>query len=292
MTTSTSRQNGNGRRGELRDFLRSRRARITPEDVGLPGGGRRRTPGLRREEVAVLAGVGSSWYMWLEQGRDIKVSEQVLDAIARALRMSEAERAHLYRLAGLNPPRSAPSGRPEITAELRRVLETWLPNPAYVLDRWWNVVAVNDAAEEVFSFSRAERNCLVAYFTAGPYRSRFRAWEQFAPTVVAQFRADAADHADDPRYAELVAELSGRSPEFAELWNRHDVLEDTAVTKVIDHPVVGCLTFEHSTLRLASRSDMRLILQSPQPGTDTAEKVGRLLARREARAHVRLAETG
>src|SRR5262245_22949812 len=131
------------RRAELREFLRSRRARVSPEQAGLPDGGRRRTPGLRREEVAVLAAVGVSWYTWLEQGRDITVSAEVLDAISRVLLLDGAERAHLYRLAGLNPPAPQPAPARLAVPELQHVLDAWLPRPAYIRDRHWNFAALN-----------------------------------------------------------------------------------------------------------------------------------------------------
>ncbi|MEV3973059.1 helix-turn-helix domain-containing protein [Streptomyces sp. NPDC050698] len=157
------------RRTELRGFLRSRRARVSPADVGMTDGGRRRTPGLRREEVAVLADVGVSWYTWLEQGRDIKVSGQVLDAVARVLLLDSAERAHLYRLAGLNPPQ--PSSAPGGTAspEVRRLLDAWSPRPGYVRDRHWNFAAVNDPARLVFGYGESDHNCLISFFTNTRY---------------------------------------------------------------------------------------------------------------------------
>src|SRR5215475_5792615 len=132
------------RRRELSAFLRSRRERLTPLQAGLPANGRRRTPGLRREEVAVLAGVGVSWYTWLEQGRDIKVSGDVLDAVARVLLLDDVERAHLYRLAGLNPPPRSSAPSVAASPELERLLAAWAPRPGYIRDRHWNFAAVND----------------------------------------------------------------------------------------------------------------------------------------------------
>src|SRR3954470_20156988 len=133
------------RRDQLSDFLRTRRARLTPADVGMAAGGRRRTPGLRREEVAALAGVGVSWYTWLEQGRDITVSTAVLDAISTALRMSEPERIHLYMLSGLNPPPPGGHRGASVTPELLNLIDAWLPRPAMLQDRHWNLLAINDA---------------------------------------------------------------------------------------------------------------------------------------------------
>ncbi|GAA3108153.1 hypothetical protein GCM10017687_20420 [Streptomyces echinatus] len=163
------------RQNELREFLMSRRARVRPEEAGLPGGGgRRRTPGLRREEVAVLAGVGASWYQWLEQGRDISVSPQVLDAVARVLRLSDAERRHLYLLAGLNPP--APQVAPEkrdMCDGLRRLIDTWMPYPAHIMDVYYNCVMYNDAAALVLGMRPDNtQNCLIDFFADPLYRSR------------------------------------------------------------------------------------------------------------------------
>nr|WP_242001718.1 helix-turn-helix domain-containing protein [Kribbella steppae] len=152
------------RREELREFLRARRAAVSPGEVGLPDVGKRRTPGLRREEVASLAGVGVSWYTWLEQGRDINVSGEVLDAISKALRLSEPERSHLYLLAGLNPPvRSATVGA--VTEELRRLVDAWSPRPAILRDQYWNLLAINDATRTVFGYDDTDHNCLISFFT-------------------------------------------------------------------------------------------------------------------------------
>ncbi|GAA2313071.1 helix-turn-helix transcriptional regulator [Actinomadura sp. NPDC048955] len=268
------------RREELRDFLRTRRARLTPADVGMPDGGRRRTPGLRREEVAVLAGVGVSWYTWLEQGRDIKVSGDVLDAIARTLRLDRAEREHLYLLAGLNPPQAEAGPAVPITPELRRVLDAWSPRPAYVRDRHWNFVAINDAAREVFGYGDTDHNCLVTYFTNVRYRSMNTHWAAAAPDVVARFRADAARYPDDPEFDRIIEDLLTVSPEFAELWPRHEVSGGGQAVKGIRHPDAGELVFEGTLLPLADRPGHALVLHNPRPGTGTQERLERLMARR------------
>ncbi|MBN6039647.1 helix-turn-helix transcriptional regulator [Amycolatopsis sp. 195334CR] len=248
-----------GRRAQLRDFLRTRRARLNPADVGLPAAGQRRTPGLRREEVAVLAGVGVSWYTWLEQGREINVSAEVLDAIGRALRLSGPERAHLYLLAGLNPPvAEAATGDP---GRLRRVLDGW-PSPAVLRDRYWNVLAVNEAARDRFGYDGPGHNCLVSFFTDDRYRAAAEEWAAAAPAVVAAFRADAAHFPGDPEFGRVVGELSAVSPEFAELWARHDVgtpVQD--VLAVRDDDLVW--RFEKTTLVPADRPDAYLVLYSP-----------------------------
>ncbi|MEU5883325.1 helix-turn-helix transcriptional regulator [Spirillospora sp. NPDC047279] len=265
------------RRAELRDFLRTRRARLSPGDVGMPAAGRRRTPGLRREEVAVLAGVGVSWYTWLEQGRDIKVSEDVLDAIARALRLDEAERQHLYLLAGLNPPRSEGGAAVEISPELRRVLDAWAPRPAYVRDRHWNFAAINQAAQIVFGYDERDHNCVVTFFTNERYRARETQWEQAAAGVAGRFRADAARYPDDPEFGRIAADLSETSPEFAEIWARHAVSATTTATKTIDHPDVGEMAFEALALPLEQIPGHTLVLHNPMPDTGTEERLERLM---------------
>ncbi|MQY02057.1 helix-turn-helix transcriptional regulator [Actinomadura macrotermitis] len=266
------------RRAELRDFLRTRRARLTPADVGMPAGGRRRTPGLRREEVAVLAGVGVSWYTWLEQGRDIKVSGEVLDAICRALRLDGAEREHLYLLAGLNPP-PAPAATSPVPAELRRMLDAWAPRPAYIRDRRWNFLAINDPARAVFGFGDLDHNSLVTFFTSARYRAVHGAWEQTAPGIVARFRHDAARYPDDPEFDRIAADLREVSPEFAELWERHEVSGETQAVKSVRHPEVGELVFDTVVLPLGDRPGDHLCLQNPRPGTGTEERLARLLER-------------
>lgn len=262
------------RKDELRDFLTTRRARLAPADVGLPAAGPRRTPGLRREEVAVLAGVGVSWYTWLEQGRDIRVSAQVLDAVAAALRLDAHEHSYLYRLAGLEPRSTgAPATEPglPITPEWHRILDAWLPRPAYIIDRHWGFAAVNSTAREVFGLTDADDNCLVAFFTSSCYRAAFTHWAEVAPEIVARFRADAARHPEDKAFHRLAEELAVASAEFARLWAEHAVTESATGTKTITHPHGGELHFEYTRLRLPDHPDHHLVLHNPMAGTGTLE---------------------
>lgn len=265
-----------GRRSELRGFLMSRRARITPAEAGLPdGGARRRTPGLRREEVAVLAGVGVSWYQWLEQGREITVSGQVLDAVGRVLKLSSAERRHLYALAGLNPPalEVAPGDR-DMCSGLQRLIDAWMPFPAHIMDVYWNTVLYNDAASLVFGMRpEIAQNCLVSFFTDPLYRSRAKRWEEIAHQVVAQFRAACSEHPQDDGFRAVVEEARRASPEFAELWERGDVRPGGQTQKEIEHPVVGILAVESTQLRVPARPDLTVVLHTPLPGTGTAERL-------------------
>lgn len=269
------------RRVEMREFLRSRRARVAPEDVGMPGGGGRRTPGLRREEVAVLAGVGVSWYTWLEQGREINVSGDVLDAVARVLQLAPAEREHLYLLAGLNPPQSPPVGPDDrVPDALRRVIDGWLPRPAYIIDRHWNLVAVNRAARVVFGYDEGTHNCLVNFFTNARYRAELDRWQDAARAIVGQFRADAARYPDDPEFGRIADDMCAANPAFAEVWAERPVGSATHGVKVLDNPEVGLLSFEYTTLPLPELPGSRLLLHTPMADGRTAGRVAALLEAR------------
>jgi hypothetical protein len=265
------------RRSELREFLMSRRARVTPADAGLPDGGAfRRTPGLRREEVAVLAGVGVSWYQWLEQGRNISVSPQVLDSVARVLRLTHTERRHLYVLAELHPPvpEAEPDRQGDTLAGLQRMIDAWMPYPAHIMDLYYNTVLFNDAAATVLGMKPGiTQNCLVDFFTDPMYRARSRSWEQNARTVVAQFRAASLASPDDEGFQAVAAELKAASPEFAELWERRDIEEAGQIRKEMNHPVLGLLCFESSVMRLPARPDLSIVLHTPLEEADTAGKL-------------------
>lgn len=242
----------------------------------MPAAGRRRTPGLRREEVAVLAGVGVSWYTRLEQGRADNVSHGVLDAVARTLRMSPAEREHLYLRAGLNPPlASAPDGA-AVPDELRRVLDAWAPRPAYIRDRYWNLVAVNTPAEQVLGHDEGPQNCLVSFFTGIRFRKLMPRWEEVAPNVVARFRGDAGRYPEDPGFEAIADGLKQISPDFARLWARYEVADGFRAVKTVVHPEVGRLDFESTLLGVPELPGHSLVLYTPQPATGTAESLERL----------------
>ncbi|MEU3460241.1 helix-turn-helix transcriptional regulator [Streptomyces sp. NPDC006733] len=255
----------------------ARRARISPAEAGLPdGGARRRTPGLRREEVAVLAGVGVSWYQWLEQGREITVSPQVLDAVARVLKLNGAERRHLYGLAGLNPPLPEAVPDTDFCDGLHRLIDAWMPFPAHVMDAYWNIVAFNESAGLTFGFTKDDTNCLVAFFTSPLYLGGTVDRAELAATVVAQYRATASERPDDEGFRTVVEELASTCPEFAELWARGDVQASGQTLKEIAHPTVGSLHFESTQLRLPARPDLTIVMHNPLPDTDTAAKLERL----------------
>jgi len=271
------------REDELAEFLRSRRARLSPADVGLPPGVRRRTPGLRREEVAELAGIGTTWYTWLEQGRDIRASADVLDNLARALRLTPDERAHLFRVARGQPPPRALAPREEAPPSLRRLLATLGAAPAYITGRRWDLLAWNAAAAAVFgdfgALSEGERNLVRFMFTDGELRRRFVDWEGTARRVLALFRADRGRYADDPWFAEVIDDLRRVSPEFGRWWPLHDVRERAAERKEIEHPAIGRLVLEPTTLQLVGSPDLKLVVYAPLPEEDTARKLQRLVGR-------------
>jgi transcriptional regulator with XRE-family HTH domain len=280
---SNGHANGNGdrRRDELADFLRQRRATIQPDDVGLPAGGRRRTPGLRREEVAQLAGVGTTWYTWLEQGRDVRASMDVLESISRALRLTPAERAHLILLGRGEqaPPMTAPAE--EVSPTVKRLIKNLGPNPAYLLGRRWDVLCWNRAYSVVFGdpgeVAKPFRNGLWLMFTDPGRRELMTDWEKSARLAVARFRADTAEHIGDPAFEQLIAALHEASPEFSRWWKRHEVATSGQGRKTLKHPVAGLLAFEHAVFRPAEALEQRLPLFSPLPEHDTQAKLARLL---------------
>ena len=213
---------------ELGDFLRTRRARLAPEDVGLPRGSRRRAPGLRRAEVAQLAGVSVDWYTWLEQGRPITVSTQVLESLVQALHLHAHERDHLFFLAHQQPPPARAMEPETVSATLQHFLDHQGFSPAFVLGRRWDVVAWNEAARVVFGdfgqMTTFERNSVWRLFTSPTHRHLLVDWEGHARRVLAQFRATCGRYPGDPRLTELIQDLMLRSPEFRAWWPDHEVL--------------------------------------------------------------------
>jgi transcriptional regulator with XRE-family HTH domain len=276
------------RRDELAHFLRSRRASLQPDDVGLPSGGRRRTPGLRREEVAQLAGVGATWYTWLEQGRDVRASLEVLEALARALRLTQAERTHLVLLGRGEEPPPCKSPAERVSPTLRRLIENLGPNPAFILGRRWDYLAWNDAAVALLgdlgSIPRAARNHAWLTFTDPARRDMFTDWERSSRVLVAKFRADSARHLGDVGFVELIAALRKTSPEFSAAWERHEVSRGGEGRKDLRHPVAGMLAFNHAVFHPAEVGEQRLILYSPLPEYDTPGKLADLMAARSAAA--------
>jgi hypothetical protein len=258
--------NGNGasesRRRELAGFLRSRRERIRPERVGLPPSRRRRTPGLRREEVAQLAGVGVTWYTWLEQARDINASPQVLDAIARTLQFDAHEYAHLFTLAGLPTGTTIADDFDALCPTARRLIDQLEPYPAAVLNSRWDLLAYNRAFGSFFQdldeVPIDDRNCLWLSFTNASWRATMVDWDESVARMVAEYRAAMADHLDDPAWTSFVERLRQVSPEFKDVWERHDVHALESRTKRAVHPQLGLLTFDYTNLWLDQRRGIRI----------------------------------
>ncbi|TVT47893.1 helix-turn-helix domain-containing protein [Amycolatopsis rhizosphaerae] len=269
-------------RRELADFLRSRRARIGPADVGLPAGRRRRTPGLRREEVAQLAFISTEYYTRLEQARGPRPSREVLAGLARALRLSDAEHDHLHHLAGSPPgPLSGPSRevRQSILDLLRRLPQA----AAIVLSATYEVIAWNDLAaallEDFSALSCNERNLVRRVFLAPHARERLLYsldTEAFARTAARQLRATAARYPDDPEVARLVGDLLAGSAEFARLWASHEVRAEPTLRKTINHPMVGPVMVNCDVLDIADR-DQQVVIYTAEPGSPSEEAL-RLLS--------------
>jgi transcriptional regulator with XRE-family HTH domain len=257
---------GAARRAELADFLKKRRAALQPEDVGLPNSARRRTPGLRREEVALVAGVGTTWYTWLEQGRDVRASVDVLEAIARGLRLSDAEREHLVLL---GRGEGTPVSRPVEAASpaLRRMVEGLDPHPACVQGRAYDYLCWNESYALVFGdpldWPEGQRNALWISLMDPARRPMLDDYEQLVRRLVARFRADHAANVGDPRFEELIAALRESSPEFRKFWSAHEVRGSGEGTKTINHLSGRKLVFEHATFRHAVNPEQRLILYTP-----------------------------
>ncbi|MGW1794656.1 helix-turn-helix domain-containing protein [Streptomyces sp. NPDC001984] len=271
------------RRAELSEFLRSRRARLKPEDVGLPDFGRhRRVPGLRREELAQLAGVSVAYYTRLEQGNGRNVSAEVLDSIARALRLTDAEHAHLTHLAKPKQHKKKAAGRTQqVRGALRQLLDTMDGVPAYVTGRRSEILAWNRMAVALFGdwgeLPVTERNWARLVFLRPDYRDLFVDWEQKAIDIVCSLRMDAGCYPDDPRLSAIVGELSVKSADFRRLWATHDVKEKSYGVKRLHHPLVGELSLNYETLKVADDSDQSLIVYHAEPGSLSADAL-RLLA--------------
>lgn len=266
------------RRRELAAFLRARREHIAPEQVGLRPSRRRRTPGLRREEVAQLAGVGVTWYTWIEQGRGVNASSQVLDAIARTLLLDPQERSHLFTLAGATDTtvEAASSALPPTS---RLLLDRLEPYPGVIVNGRYDILAWNrvwascfPAVEEV---PVEDRNQLWLMFTNPGWKRALAEWDDVAPRMVAQFRVSMAEHLAEPTWKSLVARLQVASPEFREVWSRHDVQEPESRSKTFRHPTAGALRLDHTYLWLGPRQGTRLVTYTPAD-RETAAKLDEL----------------
>jgi transcriptional regulator with XRE-family HTH domain len=262
---------------ELAACLRTWRDRLEPSDVGLPAGGRRRTPGLRREEVAQLTGVSVDYLARLEQGRASSPSPQVLDALARTLRLTGEERAHLFRVAGHALP-GAGHMRRHITPSVQRILDRLADTPVMVTDAAWHIVAWNPLAAallgDLSALSDRERNVAWRCFTQPPGRVRSDA-EPHGAEIVASLHDAAGRHPDDPLLHDLIADLRATSAEFERLWQERPVSEHVASRKTIDHPQVGPITLDCDHLKVAG-TDLELVVYTAEPGSEAATALAML----------------
>lgn len=258
------------RRKELGDFLVALRGRHAPEEFGFPAGSRRRAPGLRREEVAQLAGISPTWYAWIEQGRSVNVSAEVLDRLAQGLHLTPSERAYLFELAGRRDPLDAPPDADTVSDPLIALLRD-IKVPAYLMGRSWNVLAWNKPAEKLFAgwldqpatANEAPRNLLRFVFLHPTARNLIVDWEARARRITAEFRADCRNRLDEPAVQGLIEELRQESPDFARFWKQHDVLERQGGTRAFKDPKRGIVTCQQVTLHPVDQEHIKLVLLKP-----------------------------
>lgn len=250
-------------RNDLSDFLLRHRAKLRPADMGLPITGGRRTPGLRREELAQLAGVGLTWYTWFEQGRDIQVSESFLLKISKALRLDDAECCHLFLLAHGRPPPFEAHQWPSVSPLIQKLLDDLTMRPAYVLNLRWDVIAWNAAAEDLFGLAgreRPHRNLLRIVFADPGMRRRLPAWREDASRIVAQFRCDLAAAPDDPAMRAQIDELKKLSPDFRRWMEQPDTNGYSRGVGTIADPAGGRSEFRHEVLTVDEHRHLRMVV--------------------------------
>jgi transcriptional regulator with XRE-family HTH domain len=255
------------RRRELADFLRTRREKLKPEQMGLAQSARRRTPGLRREEVAELAGVGTTWYTWLEQARDIQPSAEVLRRLGNALKLTTAEVRHMFSLAGKAPPNELDANADKVSESLMRFFNDGLQVPAVLVGSRWDILAANAQTNEMFPGIAAlpadRRNWLYYVFCSPHNRENLSIWEEHGRRVLAEFRASLSDSLDHPWVVELVTMLKAESVEFEQWWKEHDVRENAAVVMEFNHPTKGKVQLERTVLRPWENSRLKILIFTP-----------------------------
>lgn len=264
---------------QLGVYLRARREIVRPEDVGLPPGGRRRVPGLRREELALLAGISTDYYLRLEQGRDQNPSPQVLDALARVLQLDEPATAHLHALAS-PPRRNHKLTEPDhVSPGIRQLISTWWSQtPVIVLNRYMDVLASNALATAMSPIFHPGVNVIRAAFLDKDLRSLYLNWDEMSIRAVAGLRALVGTKLEDGRVVELVGELTTASPEFQRLWVRHDVSPRGAGVAQLNHPRVGEVTLQYERLAVAGTHGQLIVVFHAEPGSPSAERLAQLQA--------------
>ncbi|MFN4281063.1 MAG: helix-turn-helix transcriptional regulator [Alphaproteobacteria bacterium] len=260
----------------LAEFLRARRERLQPADFGLPTVGRRHTKGLRREEVASLAGIGLTWYTWFEQGRDIRVSTAFLDNLARALRLNSTERSYLFFLAGHQSGEREAIDSMAVAPSLRRLIEGLGPRPAYLKNMRWDVLAWNAAARFAFGdFAETapeRRNIVWLTFAESRFRDSMADWETDARRLIARFRADYAKISADDVLRRLLDDLDAISPDFRRLWRAHDVYEKGDGMRLVAVPGVGAIDFDYTICKIGEADQIKAVIYAPNPDGANAER--------------------
>jgi transcriptional regulator with XRE-family HTH domain len=271
-----------GRRKELGLFLRARRDQAVRADYGLPPVARNRERGLRREEVAFLSGVSVTWYTWLEQGRDISPSRQVLEAVSRALHLSDTGLDYVLSLGGYASAGPSTTAAATVPAHVQRLLDALDPNPSFALFPDWGVAGWNNAYAALFpniaTVSATDRNLLWLVFTDPYVRDLLPDWEVTSKRFLAEFRAETGQRLGDVDVKNLVERLKEASPEFREGWDRYDILGFESRERLFHHPAVGVLQLEHHQLSPSDRPDLHLVVYTPAPGSDAAAQMQSLMA--------------
>ncbi|MDQ0493746.1 helix-turn-helix transcriptional regulator [Paenibacillus brasilensis] len=270
------------KRKELGKFLKSRRSKLTPELFGLPVGARRKVKGLRREELAQIAGIGLTWYTWLEQGKNIQASTQVLERLVTVMQLNTEERNHLYKLAlGQLPVEQTASIEASLIPIVQNFINEYERCPAYVTDQRWDILLWNKAGERVFGdfgkMDKKERNAIWRCFASPAYRNLIGDWESHAKRLLAQFRLTSTPYVGEGWFKDLVAELMEISLDFRQWWPRYDILGTPTGKKKINHPRVGTLVMEHITFRVYDAPELRLTVYRPLEENDTVQKMIHLL---------------
>ena len=258
------------RREELAAFLTALRGRSAPEAFGFPAGSRRRTKGLRREEAAQLAGISATWYTWIEQGREVRVSPEVLDRLAQSLRLTTTERTYLFEMAGRRDPQAAEPADDAAPETLAATLAD-IAVPAYIMGRYWDVLAWNELAALLFTGWLDRRgakgaalpNMLRFVFLSPPAKKFVVDWETRARRITAEFRADCRNRFEEPALQRLIDELIQASPEFSRFWKQHDVMERQGGQRSFNHPRHGLVTYHQVTLRPVEQEHLKLVLLKP-----------------------------
>ncbi|QBD75668.1 XRE family transcriptional regulator [Ktedonosporobacter rubrisoli] len=267
------------RRSALANFLRRRRARLNPAEIGLPLWGQRRTPGLRREEVAMLSGIGVTWYTWLEQGRDVKASEDLLERLSKVLRLNEDERQVLFILAGYPAPKDAPEPLEAVSPQLQALLEALDPCPAHIRNQRWDILAWNKAESYLVtdwgSLPVSERNGALNYFNNARMQQQLPGWEIGGRETVAHIRMDYAQSQNDQAFSRLIQRLH-QNEDFARWWPQYEVQPDSTGPQEFYHPHIGEFLFDRLIVKIEQHPVLTLRALLPVAGTNGKEKLNQL----------------